>query len=131
MASKPTMKSSNTSAITHLLGDEIASKEGRMLRPADLSSRFVGLYFSAHWCPPCQAFTPKLADFYQKFKKEHQHASHLEIVFVSSDKSEDDAMAYHQNMPWPMLPYQDRPRKAALSKRYKVCFQLDVGSSYQ
>ena len=23
--------------------------------------KFIGVYFSAHWCPPCKAFTPVLA----------------------------------------------------------------------
>ena len=25
----------------------------------------ICLYFSAHWCPPCRAFTPVLKDFYE------------------------------------------------------------------
>lgn len=25
----------------------------------------VGLYFSAHWCPPCKGFTPELAKWYE------------------------------------------------------------------
>ena len=28
----------------------------------------VGLYFSAHWCPPCRGFTPKLAEVYTAIK---------------------------------------------------------------
>ena len=27
--------------------------------------KFVGFYFSAHWCPPCRGFTPVLKDFYE------------------------------------------------------------------
>ena len=27
--------------------------------------KVVCIYFSAHWCPPCRAFTPVLKDFYE------------------------------------------------------------------
>ena len=27
--------------------------------------KVVVIYFSAHWCPPCRAFTPILKDFYE------------------------------------------------------------------
>ena len=47
-----------------------------------LDGKYVLLYFSAHWCPPCRAFTPRLAELYQHMQK--QHSGKLEVVFVSS-----------------------------------------------
>ena len=36
----------------------------------DIKSYFagktVGIYFSAHWCPPCRGFTPVLTEFFNK-----------------------------------------------------------------
>ena len=29
--------------------------------------KIVCFYFSAHWCPPCRAFTPMLKDAYEEF----------------------------------------------------------------
>ena len=42
----------------------------------------VGLYFSAHWCPPCRGFTPKLAFAYAEMIS---LGKSFEIVFLSSD----------------------------------------------
>merc|ERR1712113_16574 len=50
--------------------------------------KFVGFYFSAHWCPPCRGFTPVLKDFYEEVSDE------VEIIFVSSDRSSDDMQSY-------------------------------------
>ena len=45
----------------------------------------VGIYFSAHWCPPCRGFTPELAKIYAQCKAEGKS---FEVVFVSSDRDE-------------------------------------------
>ena len=29
------------------------------------NKKIVAFYFSAHWCPPCKAFTPILKKFYE------------------------------------------------------------------
>jgi len=76
----------------------------------------VALYFSAHWCPPCRGFTPELAKNYTA----HLQAKGLEIIFVSSDKSQGEFDDYFKTMPWLALPFDERSKKASLSKKYKV-----------
>merc|ERR1719231_1447567 len=76
----------------------------------------VGLYFSAHWCPPCRGFTPKLAKAYTDSLK----AKGMEIVFVSSDRDDEAFKDYFGEQPWLALPFAERDLKAKLSKQYKV-----------
>jgi len=77
----------------------------------------IGLYFSAHWCPPCRGYTPKLAEKYNELKKDGKK---IEIIFVSSDRSEKDAMAYYESHPWLLLDYSDRDMKSALSAKFRI-----------
>jgi nucleoredoxin len=76
----------------------------------------VGLYFSAHWCPPCRGFTPKLAEFYTK----DLQAKGLEVVFLSSDRDEASFNEYFAEMPWLAVPYSERKTKDACSRKFKV-----------
>lgn len=73
---------------------------------------YVFVYFSAHWCPPCRTFTPKLVDFYNQAGPERD----FELVFVSGDRSEDDMFGYmgEAEMPWLALPYNQRVQAAEL-----------------
>eukprot|EP01063_Lacrimia_lanifica_P016177 TRINITY_DN227_c0_g2_i5.p3 TRINITY_DN227_c0_g2~~TRINITY_DN227_c0_g2_i5.p3 ORF type:complete len:143 (+),score=73.93 TRINITY_DN227_c0_g2_i5:852-1280(+) len=60
----------------------------------DLEGKEVGVYFSAHWCPPCRGFTPVLKKFYEEYKAMNPN---FEIVFVSGDQDEGGMMSYFQN----------------------------------
>merc|ERR1711939_132353 len=77
----------------------------------------VGIYFSAHWCPPCRGFTPKLVEAYEKITADGKS---FEIVFVSSDKDEEQFTSYFKDMPWLALPFENRDLKKALSRKFKV-----------
>jgi len=105
-----------SSALSGLFGSELVTKSGTGSTDALLSGKTIGIYFSAHWCPPCRGFTPKLAEMY----KSTFQAKGLEIVFVSSDKDEAAFKEYYEEMPWLALPYSNRELKETLSKKYKV-----------
>jgi len=81
-----------------------------------LSDKIVFLYFSAHWCGPCQAFTPKLVTFYNKLKSEGKN---LEIIFCTSDRTDSDFKKYYGGMPWLAIPHGDK-RIDSLSERFEV-----------
>jgi len=104
--------------LTNLLGEKLQSSTGIVDTASALQSKkVVGLYFSAHWCPPCRGFTPKLAEVYKGLK---ESGKSIEIVFVSSDKDEGSFNEYFAEQPWLALPYAARDKKQALSKKYKV-----------
>eukprot|EP01038_Epipyxis_sp_PR26KG_P011863 gene11863-15873_t len=98
------------------LGKSFLENSTAQLKEIDLSDKIVFLYFSAHWCGPCQAFTPKLVSFYNKMKSEGKN---LEIVFCTSDRTDGDFKKYYEGMPWLALPHGDK-RIDSLSERFEV-----------
>jgi len=100
-----------------ILGPQLLTKEGAKPTVEVLAGKSaVGIYFSAHWCPPCRGFTPKLAQMYTNTFK----GKGLEVVFVSSDKDDASFQDYCKDMPWTAVPFADRERKAMLNKKFKV-----------
>lgn len=68
------------------------------------SSKLIGLYFSAHWCPPCKAFTPILANFYNQVNANEKQ---IEIIFIPCDRDANEFKGYYNEMPWLTLPFGD------------------------
>jgi len=108
-----------------LLGETLVGKDGTDIGIEAIcgEGKTVGIYFSAHWCPPCRGFTPKLAEFYKKLHTE----KNFEIVFVSSDKSKDEFDKYYEEMPWLALPFSDRDRKVS---RLAIALELIISVVY-
>lgn len=78
------------------------------------SPKYVALYYSAHWCPPCRMFTPKLVEWYNGFKASHPD---FELVFVSSDRDEAAMKEYidGEKMPWPYAKF-DKAKEEIFGK---------------
>jgi len=98
----------------------IGTKEsgGEMVDVSTLKDKYLMLYFSAHWCPPCQAFTPVLSKAYTQMKKEIN--DDFELIFVSSDRDERTFKEYFDTMTFCALPYEHRDIKAQLSNKFDV-----------
>jgi len=104
-------------ALLNLLGPTLLSSGNSEVATASaLAGKSVAVYFSAHWCPPCRNFTPKLANAY----KSHLKAKGLEVIFVSSDRDAKAFEAYFQSQPWLAVPFKEQGVKAALSKKYGI-----------
>lgn len=72
------------------------------------SNSLIGLYFSGHWCPPCNHFTPQLLNFYNAVNKEKKQ---IEIIFISHDEDEIEFQEYYNEMPWAAVPYDFEGRE--------------------
>jgi nucleoredoxin len=61
--------------------------------------KLIGLYFGAHWCPPCRAFAPLLTEFAAHHRvSKSKVKSAFEIVYLSWDKSEPEFQEYHRTL---------------------------------
>ena len=109
-------------AIKEIVGDLLVNSSGQTLESSSITDqltsepsgkRVLGLYFSAHWCPPCRDFTPVLVEFYNQFKKSAAAYCLVDIIFISSDLDEESFSEYLKQMPWPAIPYDDRLRKVS------------------
>lgn len=106
-------------ALSSLVGDKViktGAKEGEYVdvETSTFSKEggVVGLYFSAHWCPPCRAFTPRLAEWYNKVKA-GESGDKFQIIFLSSDRDEKSYAEYFAEMPWHAVAYDNRTTKVS------------------
>jgi nucleoredoxin len=105
--------------IASLVKGELVNSRNGVLRPC-LDTEFekkklIGLYFSAHWCPPCRKFTPTLVAYYNRVAAAHPE---FEILFVSDDKDAAAMENYMRDdqMPWPALSFDKIASNAGLRK---------------
>lgn len=104
--------------LINLFGKKILDHELDSVPVASLNDKIIGIYFSAHWCGPCRQFTPQLVEFHKKLQKAEKP---FEIVFISSDHTEDAMKEYIEEtgMPWLVMPFGDS-KGSNLAKKYEI-----------
>ena len=99
--------SSEIKDVTPFLPSEFESSNGKVSKEDLLKNEIIGVYFSAHWCGPCRAFTPKLAQFYKNINSEKKQ---MEIIFNSSDQDIKSFTDYFSTMPWIATPFESEAK---------------------
>ncbi|XP_046302851.1 nucleoredoxin isoform X2 [Marmota monax] len=100
-----------------VIAGPLLRNNGQSLESSSLEGSHVGVYFSAHWCPPCRSLTRVLVESYRKIKEAGQK---FEIIFVSADRSEESFKQYFSEMPWLAVPYTDEARRSRLNRLYGI-----------
>jgi nucleoredoxin len=109
----PEAPAGEPSVFDEVLDGNLVILDGKKFAKHELTAKptkYYVFYYTASWCPPCQAFTPSLVDFYEKNKNEN-----FELVLITSDRDEDSMEGYAKDkkMPWPQL----KQSKAASFKK--------------
>lgn len=96
--------------------DYVIRADGIKTPIADLIGKTVGLYFGAHWCPPCCAFTKKLREVYNELTTLRPGSL---VIFISMDRSKEEFQASLTAMPWFAIPYSD-PTTQELTRIFTI-----------
>ncbi len=106
-------------SLHELLGDTFVNAAGETIGTEALEGKeVIALYFSAVWCPPCRAFTPRLVEAANELR---EAGKPFEVVFVSRDRNADAMLGYMRdyNMPWVALPFGNA-KIQELARRYSI-----------
>lgn len=97
-------------------GKELVDAQKKKHSVDELNGKMIGIYFSAHWCPPCRQFTPKLVEFRDALKDKD-----FEIVFVSCDRDKKSMEQYmtETKMKWLAVPFGNE-KINYLAEKYDV-----------
>ncbi|CAL5069856.1 unnamed protein product [Urochloa decumbens] len=89
--------------------DHVINADGIKISIAELAGKTVGLYFGAHWCPPCHSFMKQLIEAYNELTI--LRPGSFEVIFISMDRSKEEFQASLSVMPWLAIPYSDTSRQ--------------------
>lgn len=103
--------------LAKLFDGKLVSADGKRANTDSIKkAKYVAVYYSAHWCAPCKAFTPDLV----RFVNENRKDDNFEVVLLSSDYSDKNMLAYmtETKMPWAGTLGKTSPGKDGIIKEF-------------
>ena len=101
-----------------LFGESLINKDGKV-NTVDIcgEGKFTGVYFGAHWAPPCRDFTEKLITVYTELNKSNRN---LEVVFCSADGDEAHFKENLSGMPWAAIDFNEVAVREKLKQKFGI-----------
>ena len=101
-----------------IVGEELL-KGDASLQTVELMAnpQFVGIYFGAHWAPPCRRFTSQLKTIYEEINKD---GLKFEVIFCSQDGDEKAFQRNFADMPWAAVNYALDQRRSTLQQKFGI-----------
>jgi len=108
-------------SFAEIIGDTFQKGSSTIGKEA-IAGKTLGIYFSAHWCPPCRGFTPELAKHYKTYK---ENGLPFEVIFSTGDRDEKSFNSYFQEMAgaggdWLAIPWKESARRSELDSLFEV-----------
>ena len=102
-------------------GEEVYHGSGKIVA-STIKAKYYGIYYGAHWAPPCRLFTTVLTDFYDEVNKvkPHDFDKNFEVLFVSLDGSHDAFLRNFKEMKWLGVSMNEDQRISALKQKFGV-----------
>ncbi len=96
---KPSFDRKAKRNLAKIFNEKLTDAEGKPVKFDNYTqAKYTLVYFSAHWCSPCRAFTPELVKFFEANNKKGK----LQVILASSDQTKEDMEKYMKSakMPW-------------------------------
>jgi nucleoredoxin len=92
-----------------LAGKMVRADGSRVVFEAGSEPDYFVFYFSASWCPPCRAYTPKVVEFYEGHRGKGEKAT-FEVILINEDNSQEEMLAYMKKygMKWVAMDFEER-----------------------
>ena len=102
-------------------GEEVYHGSGKIVA-STIKATYYGIYYGAHWAPPCRLFTTVLTEFYDEVNKvkPDDFDKNFEVLFVSLDGSHDAFLRNFKEMPWLGVSMNEDQRISALKQKFGV-----------
>lgn len=102
---------------TTMVSEIVFDKDGNKFIFGDIiKGKFIGLFFSGYWCPPCKRFTPRLLDTYNSINTPEPK---WEILFISLDRNEEEYNECIAEMPWKRM-LLDTKKAKSIARRFFI-----------